>query len=51
MSEIVCKRCAAANYVKNGKVRALQRYRCKACGCNFTATKPVCPPRRCDFIR
>ena len=40
MSEIVCKRCAAANYVKNGKVRALQRYRCKACGCNFTATKP-----------
>src|SRR6202012_5698730 len=40
MSEIVCKRCAAANYVKNGKVRALQRYRCKACGCNFTVTKP-----------
>ena len=40
MSGIVCKRCAAADYVKNGKVRGLQRYRCKACGCNFTATKP-----------
>ena len=40
MSGIVCKRCAAADYVKNGMVRGLQRYRCKACGCNFTATKP-----------
>ena len=40
MSEIVCKRCAAADYVKNGIVRGLQRYRCKVCGCNFTATKP-----------
>jgi transposase-like protein len=40
MSEIVCKRCAAADYMKNGMVRGLQRYRCKACGCNFTATKP-----------
>ncbi len=40
MPEIVCKRCAAADYVKNGKVRGLQRYRCRACGCNFTATKP-----------
>ena len=40
MSEIVCKRCAAADYVKNGMVRGLQRYRCKACGCIFAATKP-----------
>jgi transposase-like protein len=40
MSGMICKRCSAADYVKNGKVRALQRYRCKACGCNFTATKP-----------
>jgi transposase-like protein len=39
MSEIVCKRCGASDYVKNGKVRGLQRYRCKGCGCNFTATK------------
>src|ERR1700749_815440 len=40
MSGMICKRCSAADYVNNGKVRGLQRYRCKACGCNFTATKP-----------
>ncbi len=43
--EISCKRCAGAAFVKNGTVRGHQRYRCKACGCNFTATpergKPV----------
>jgi transposase len=39
MTEIICKGCGAADYVRNGKVRGLQRYRCKACGCNFTATK------------
>lgn len=40
MTEIICKGCQAVDYVKNGKVRGQQRYRCKACGCNFTATKP-----------
>jgi transposase len=40
MMTISCKRCGAAHYTKNGTVRGLQRYRCKACGCNFTATKP-----------
>ena len=40
MTEIICKRCAAADYVKNGIVRGLQRYRCKKCGCNFTLTPP-----------
>ncbi len=38
MIEIICKRCAAADYVKNGIVRGLQRYRCRKCRCNFTAT-------------
>jgi transposase-like protein len=38
MSEISCRRCAGATFVKNGTVRGHQRYRCKACGCNFTAT-------------
>jgi transposase-like protein len=37
---IICKRCQASDYVKNGVVRGLQRYRCKRCGCNFTATQP-----------
>ena len=40
MTGIICKRCQATDYVKNGVVRGLQRYRCRACGCNFTATKP-----------
>ena len=38
MAEIICKRCQAADYVKNGIVRGLQRYRCRQCACNFTAT-------------
>jgi transposase-like protein len=40
MAEVICKRCHAAEYVKNGKVRGLQRYRCQRCACNFTATAP-----------
>ena len=40
MSEIVCKRCQATDHVKNGIVRGFQRYRCEACGCNFTMTPP-----------
>ena len=39
MTAMICKGCGTADYVENGKVRGLQRYRCKACGCNFTATK------------
>src|SRR3954452_8266871 len=36
--EVSCKRCAGAAFVKNGRVGGHQRYLCKACGCNFTAT-------------
>jgi len=38
MTEIACKRCSASDYVKNGIVRGMQRYRCKKCRCNFTLT-------------
>src|SRR3954449_2483904 len=38
LAEVSCKRCAGAAFVKNGTVRGHQRYLCKACGCNFTAT-------------
>jgi len=31
-----CKRCGAEEHVKNGFMKGLQRYRCKACGLNFT---------------
>lgn len=40
MIEIVCKKCRSKEFVKSGKVRGLQRYRCKSCGCHFTATPP-----------
>ena len=35
-----CKRCESAEQVKNGFTRGKQRYRCKACGLNFTDTPP-----------
>ena len=38
MSEIHCKSCGSVTFVKNGFVRGQQRYRCRACGCNFTNT-------------
>ena len=38
MTELRCKRCGDAAFVKNGRVRGQQRYRCKACGLNFTDT-------------
>ncbi|WP_449817403.1 IS1/IS1595 family N-terminal zinc-binding domain-containing protein [Methylobacterium flocculans] len=33
-----CKRCGSEGQVKNGLMRSKQRYRCKACGLNFTDT-------------
>ena len=35
-----CKRCGSEEHVKNGFMKGLQRYRCKACGLNFTDTPP-----------
>ena len=40
MTGICCKRCQGNVYVKRGIVRGKQRYLCKACGYNFTATPP-----------
>ncbi|MYK17384.1 IS1 family transposase, partial [Candidatus Poribacteria bacterium] len=31
-----CPRCKREDAVKNGKVRGSQRYKCKACGFQFT---------------
>lgn len=36
--EIRCKRCGSSAFVKNGFVGGHQRYRCRSCGYNFTAT-------------
>src|SRR3954467_5644452 len=33
-----CKGCGSGEHVKNGLMRGKQRYLCKACGLNFTAT-------------
>jgi transposase len=40
MMELRCKRCGSEEHIKNGRMRGKQRYRCKACGLNFTATPP-----------
>jgi transposase len=36
--ELRCKACGGEEQVKNGFMRGKQRYRCKACGLNFTDT-------------
>ena len=41
-----CKRCGAEEHVKNGFMKGLQRYRCEACGLNFTDTPPRGMPLR-----
>ena len=35
-----CKPCGSEEHVTNGFMRGMQRYRCKACGLNFTDTPP-----------
>ena len=41
-----CKGCGGEAHVKNGFMRGKQRYRCKACGLNFTDTPPRGMPLR-----
>ena len=40
MEDMHCKRCGGSRYVKAGRVRGLQRYRCGECGYFFTDTAP-----------
>jgi len=39
MTNIECKKCQSQVCVKSGYIRGVQRYKCKACGCQFTCTK------------
>ncbi|GAB4342939.1 MAG: hypothetical protein OHK0038_22900 [Flammeovirgaceae bacterium] len=40
MEEIkCCPKCSGQDYVKNGKVKGIQRYLCKNCGYRFTVPK------------
>src|SRR6201995_937587 len=41
-----CKGCGSGEHVRNGFMRGKQRYRCKGCGLNFTATPPRGMPLR-----
>ena len=41
-----CKGCGSEGHVRNGLMRGKQRYRCKACGLNFTDTPPRGMPLR-----
>ena len=34
-----CPKCLSTEAVKNGTVRNKQRYKCKACGCNYTQSQ------------
>jgi transposase len=45
-----CKRCGGEEHVKNGLMRGKQRYRCKACGLNFTDTPPRGMPLRVKVL-
>lgn len=31
-----CPKCESEHHVKNGRVRGIQRYKCKECGCNYS---------------
>jgi transposase-like protein len=31
-----CPKCNSSNKVKSGKIKGIQRYKCKGCGCNYT---------------
>src|SRR4051794_7830607 len=41
-----CERCGGGEHVRNGSMKGLQRYRCKACGLDFTDTPPRGMPLR-----
>src|SRR3954449_1153633 len=41
-----CKGCGGEEHVRNGFMRGKQRYRCEACGLNFTDTPPRGMPLR-----
>ena len=44
--QLRCKRCGSGEHIKNGFMRGKQRYRCRACGLNFTDTPPRGLPLR-----
>jgi transposase len=43
---LYCKKCGSERYVKSGSVKGEQRYKCKACGCQFVPTRQQGKPER-----
>ena len=33
-----CSKCNCFHSVKSGKIKGIQRYKCKECGCNYTVS-------------
>ena len=44
MATLSCQSCGGTEATKSGLVGGLQRYRCRACGCNVTTTPPSGEP-------
>lgn len=36
-----CPKCKSSTYTKCGKVKGIQRYKCKGCKCQFTRSTPL----------
>lgn len=43
---LTCKACGSTHYTKNGRVRGVQRYRCKGCGLNYVRGDRRVAPKR-----
>ena len=48
--ELKCRKCGATEAIKNGRVFGWQRYKCKACGYQFTKTSPAGKPVHIKLI-
>ena len=35
---MICPKCSCPDNVKSGKIKGVQRYRCKNCNCNYTVS-------------
>ncbi len=48
-----CPKCSCGEHVKNGRMNGKQRYKCKACGCNYTGSTLSRTPinKRIEAIR
>ena len=48
---IICKSCGVSNYIKNGLVHKVQRYKCKECGTNFIVGDKRQKYELCDRLK